>query len=53
MATLTKKELLEAIDKKMRELYPFTIDPFLQGVNYQVGMYDGLEFVKNLIKDLC
>lgn len=50
---MTKKELLETIEKKMEELYPFTIDPFLQGVNYQIGMYDGLEFAKNLIKELC
>ena len=50
---MTKKDLLEAIDKKMGELYPFTIDPFLQGVDHKIGMYDGLEFAKNLIKDLC
>lgn len=50
---MTKKELLETINKKMEELYPFTIDPFLQGVDYKIGMYDGLEFAKNLIKELC
>ena len=50
---MTKKEVLEAIEKKMEELYPFTIDPFLQGVDHQIGMYDGLEFAKNLIKELC
>ena len=52
MATLTKKDLLEAIEKKMEELYPFTIDPFLNGVDYKIGKYDGLEFAKNLINEL-
>ena len=50
---MTKKEVLEAIEKKMEELYPFTIDPFLNGVDYKIGKYDGWEFAKNLIKDLC
>ena len=49
---MTKKEVLEAIEKKMEEFYPFTIDPFLNGVDYKIGMYDGLEFAKNLINEL-
>ena len=53
MATLTKKDLDEAIDKKLSEIYQKANDPFNKDGDYYFGFQKGLEFVKELIKDLC
>ena len=53
MATLTKKDLLEAIDKKLAEIYQEANDPFNKNGDYYFGFQEGLEFTKELIKDLC
>ena len=53
MATLTEKDLLEAIDKKLAEIYQEANDPFNKNGDYYFGFQEGLEFTKDLIKDLC
>ena len=53
MATLTKKDLLEAIDKKLIEIYQKANDPFNKDGDYYFGFQEGLQFIKELIGDLC
>ena len=50
---MTKKEVLEAIEKKLTEIYQKTNDPFNKDGDYYFGFQEGLEFVKELIKELC
>lgn len=47
---MTKKELLEAIDKKLAEIYQKANDPFNKDGDYYFGFQEGLEFTKKLIK---
>ena len=53
MATLTKKDLLEVIKEKLKEVYQKANDPFAKDGDYYYGFQEGLEFAENLIKDLC
>lgn len=50
---MAKKDLLEAIDKRLSEIYQKANDPFNKDGDYYLGFQEGLEFVKELIKDLC
>ena len=50
---MKKKELLEAINEKLKEVYQKANDPFAKYGDYYYGFQEGLEFAENLIKDLC
>ena len=49
---MTKKELLEAIYKKLAENYQQANNPFTKDRDYYYGFQEGVEFVKELIKQL-
>ena len=46
---MTKKELLEAIDEKLKEIYQQANDPFAKDGDYYYGFQEGLEYIQKLI----
>ena len=47
---MTKKELLEAIDEKLKEIYQQANDLFAKDGDYY-GFQEGLEYIQKLIEN--